>query len=97
MDEIIKRMSGKELVRHVASEEGYCHTNMWYRDYIAHKYNRHVSPSTISKSLGSYKNRNERNLAYVKGKAKQYLIDVANDLNLATWAVKDVYDNELYI
>ena len=97
MNSFIANMSDRQLVRHVASTEGYAHSNKYYRDYIELKYQRSVSPSTTTKALGAWKNRNDRKLEYVKKRAGEYLVSSANDIHLAKLALEIVYDDTKYV
>jgi hypothetical protein len=80
-------MNDKEVIRAIARDKGYHHTNKYYRDYALRHYQRDISPSTTTKALGSLPNRLRHCESNLVKSAQAFLRKVNNDVGLAIYLI----------
>jgi len=87
----VKQMNDKALVRAIAEDKGYWHTNSWYQKECLRQ-GRTVSSSTVTRSIGARKSRQIRDISHIKDSAYKLLETAHNDYHLANWVLKGVFN-----
>ena len=86
-----KELNNKNLVRSIAEDKGYWHTNSWYQKECL-QHGRTVSSSTVTRSIGARKSRMLRDISHIKDSAVKLLETAHNDYHLANWILKGVHN-----
>ena len=76
-------MTDKELVRMVAETDGFHLPPAYYRNEVKRKFDRQVSPATVTKAIGSYSTRLLLPEKTLLQKAKELLMACQHDKALA--------------
>tara|TARA_Y100000385_G_scaffold46095_1_gene42701 strand:+ start:1500 stop:1772 length:273 start_codon:yes stop_codon:yes gene_type:complete len=72
-----------DIIRQVAEDEGFSHSNNWIKKYILRNYNLEVSVQQVASVLGRYKDRKYVDGTIAHRKCRELLNACANDYNLA--------------
>jgi hypothetical protein len=76
-------MTDKELVRLVAKSDGFHLPPAYYRHEVKKRFDRQVTPATVTKSIGAYRTRLTLPEKVLVRKAKDLLMACHHDQSLA--------------
>lgn len=78
-----KNLKNADLIRSVAEEHGFYHSNKFIKDYILAKFKRKISVQQVAQVLGRYRDRQSVDASNAHHRCRSFLLACHNDINLA--------------